>query len=74
LRKHNNRIRLNGVLNQYCVPVIVLDSMLLDLVMKIVLQHNPFKSGHRSIALAFPLCAKRGHLGILNSWHLALAC
>src|SRR5512143_4095908 len=39
LRERNNRIRLNASLNQYCVSAFVLESMLLDLVVKIVLQH-----------------------------------
>src|SRR5207253_5825244 len=40
LRERNNRIRVNASLNQYCVSAFVLESMLLDLVVKIVLQHN----------------------------------
>jgi hypothetical protein len=39
-RKSNYRIRLNAALNQCCVPVVFLESMLLNLVAKIVLQHN----------------------------------
>jgi hypothetical protein len=46
LRERNNRIRLNASLNQYCVSAFVLESMLLDLVVKIVLQHYPPESRH----------------------------
>src|SRR5512139_3817699 len=46
LRERNNRIRLNASLNQYCVSAFVLESMLLDLVVKIVLQHYRGQSGH----------------------------
>src|SRR5512143_3205140 len=46
LRERNNRIRLNASLNQYCVSAFVLESMLLDLVVKIVLQHYRTQSGH----------------------------
>src|SRR5512143_2042356 len=46
LRERNNRIRLNASLNQYCVSAFVLESMLLDLVVKIVLQHYRPESGH----------------------------
>jgi hypothetical protein len=40
LRASNNRIRLSGILNQCCALVFVLESLLLVLVVKIVLQHN----------------------------------
>src|SRR5260370_22128080 len=40
LRKSNYRIRLNRVLNRCCAPVLVLESILLNLVVKIVLQHG----------------------------------
>jgi hypothetical protein len=40
LRSRNNRIRLNGALNQCCAFAFVLESILLILVVKIVLQHN----------------------------------
>jgi hypothetical protein len=39
LLERNNRIRLNASLNQYCASAFGLESMLLDLVLKIVLQH-----------------------------------
>src|SRR5437660_6648139 len=38
-RARNNRIRLNGGLNQYCAQVFVLESILLLSVEEIVLQH-----------------------------------
>src|SRR5450759_3443487 len=41
LREGNNRIRLNDVLNQCCALAFVLKSILLILIVKIVLQHNP---------------------------------
>jgi hypothetical protein len=44
LRKSNFRIRLNRVLNRRCAPVLVLESILLNLVAKIVLQHNRHKA------------------------------
>jgi hypothetical protein len=34
LRERNNRIRVNASLNQYCGSAFVLESMLLDLVVK----------------------------------------
>src|SRR5262245_34934037 len=40
LRKCNDRIRLTGILNRCCAPLLVLESILLNLVAKIVLQHN----------------------------------
>jgi hypothetical protein len=40
LRESNNRIRLNDVLNQCCALAFVLESTLLILIAKIVLQHN----------------------------------
>ncbi len=46
LRESKNRIRLNGTLNQGCALVFVLESILLVLVAKIVLQHIRGKSGH----------------------------
>ena len=48
LRERNNRIRLNVSLNQCCVLAFVLESMLRDLVVKIVLQHNQGFGGHRN--------------------------
>jgi hypothetical protein len=39
LRKSNYRIRLNGVLNRCCALVLVLESILLNLVVKLALQH-----------------------------------
>ena len=44
LRSRNNRIRLNGALNQCCAFAFVLESILLILVVKIVLQHNLLKA------------------------------
>lgn len=41
LRTSNNRIRLKDFFNQCCALVSVLESILLILVVKIVLQHNP---------------------------------
>jgi hypothetical protein len=41
---------LKGALNQCCVLACVLESILLVLVLKIVLQHIPPESGHRSVA------------------------
>jgi hypothetical protein len=48
LQASNNRIRLNDFLNQCCALVSVLESILLILVVKIVLQHNRMHSGHSS--------------------------
>ena len=45
-RARNNRIRLNGGLNQCCAQVFVLESILLISVVKIVLQHIPSISGN----------------------------
>jgi hypothetical protein len=57
LRRGNYRIQLNAVLNQCCAPVLVLESILLNLVAKIVLQHNLPQSGQSADMLACPLCA-----------------
>jgi hypothetical protein len=46
LRASNNRIQLSGVLNLCCVLMLVLESILLILVVKIVLQHIPLESRH----------------------------
>jgi SLT domain-containing protein len=51
LRTSNNRIQLKQVLNQYCATVLVLESKLLVLSVKIVLQHIPPASGRRPITL-----------------------
>ena len=59
-RKSNCRMRLNAVLNRCCVPVLVLESRLPNLAAKIVLQHNPPISGHRSTRRACPLGARTG--------------
>jgi hypothetical protein len=40
LREGNNRIHLNDILNQCCALAFVLESILLFLAVKIVLQHN----------------------------------
>jgi hypothetical protein len=56
-RRSNYRIRLNAVLNRCCAPVLVLESILLNLVAKIVLQHNRPESGHRLTLQRCPLCA-----------------
>ena len=64
LRERNNRIRLNASLNQYCVSAFVLKSMLLDLVVKIVLQHNPSNSGQTRVRSDCPLSASSGHFVI----------
>jgi hypothetical protein len=40
LRRSNYRIQLNAVLSRCCAAVLVLESILLSLVAKIVLQHN----------------------------------
>jgi hypothetical protein len=39
LQERNYRIRPNSTLNRYCAPALVLESILLNLVAKIVLQH-----------------------------------
>ena len=57
LRASNNRIQLNGTLNQCCALVCILESILLILVVKILLQHNHLKSGHSLAQPACPLCA-----------------
>ena len=44
-RTRNYRIRLSGVLNRCCALVLILESILLVLLVKIVLQHNPAESG-----------------------------
>jgi hypothetical protein len=49
LRKSNYRIRLSAVLNRCCAPVLVFESILLNLVVKIVLQHNPPKADIASL-------------------------
>ena len=46
LRSRNNRIRLDGTLNQCCALAFVIESILLVLVVKIVLQHIHSNSGH----------------------------
>ena len=43
--------------NQCCVSAFVLESMLRDLVVKVVLQHNPPKSGQAQKRSVCPLCA-----------------
>src|SRR5262249_20594334 len=45
LQKSNYRIRLNAILNRCCAPVLLFESILPNLVAKIVLQHNPPQSG-----------------------------
>src|SRR5262245_3113859 len=44
LQRSNYRIRLSAVLNRCCAPVLALESILLNLVAKIVLQHNRHKA------------------------------
>jgi hypothetical protein len=44
MQSRNNRIRLNDALNQCCTHAFVLESLLLILAAKIVLQHIPSKS------------------------------
>src|SRR5215468_7129844 len=61
MRKSNYRIPLNGVLNRYCALVLVLESILLNLVVKIVLQHIPPESGQIADISGGLLCAKSGH-------------
>ena len=60
-RKSNCRMRLNAVLNRCCAPVLVLEPRLPNLAAKIVLQHNPPISGHRSTRRACPLGARNEH-------------
>jgi len=60
MRKSNYRIRLNDVLNRSCALVLVLESILLNLVVKIVLQHIPPESGHR-FNLPWPSGSGRQH-------------
>jgi hypothetical protein len=55
LRTSNHRIRLNDVLNRCCALGLVLESILLILVVKIVLQHILPDSGHRHLGT---LCHK----------------
>jgi hypothetical protein len=50
LRRSNYRIRLSTVLNRCCAPVLVLESILLSLVAKIVLQHNLPKAAQSTAA------------------------
>ena len=45
LRERNYRIRPNSTSNRYCARALVLESILLNLVVKIVLQHIPSESG-----------------------------
>src|ERR1700730_7601063 len=52
LRTSNYRIRLNGVLNRCCAFGLFLESILLILVVKIVLQHIPPNS--RQVGTATP--------------------
>jgi hypothetical protein len=49
LRTRNNRIRLDGAVNQYCALAFILESILLVWDAKIVLQHIRGQSGHRLI-------------------------
>src|SRR5207253_6001279 len=71
LRERNNRIRLNASLNQYCVSALVRESMLLDLVVKIVLQHNRPESRHRRLVVGCPLSANRRHWSYKKKERLA---
>src|SRR3974390_3375594 len=62
LRTSNYRIRLNGVLNRCCAFGLILESILLILVVKIVLQHIPPESGHHRASSARLLSANRRHM------------
>jgi hypothetical protein len=53
LQERNYRIRPNSTLNRYCAPALVLESILLNLVAKIVLQHIRGKTGQHLLAVSF---------------------
>jgi hypothetical protein len=48
-------------LNRRCALVLVLESILLILIVKIVLQHIPPETGHRSARLAWQKSARKRH-------------
>jgi hypothetical protein len=58
-------------LNRRCALVLVLESILLILVVKIVLQHIPLETGHRSARLVRQKSAKGGSGAwlVTNRWH-----
>ena len=60
LRTRNYRILLNVFLNRRCALVLVVGSILLILVVKIVLQHIPPETEHRSARLARQKSANSG--------------
>src|SRR5664279_5705958 len=62
LRTSNNRIRLKDFLNQCCALVSVLESILLILVVKIVLQHNRTKADKAGFWAAM-VCSLMTHSG-----------
>src|ERR1017187_8263863 len=74
LRESNNRIRLNDVLNLCCALAFVLESILLILIVKIVLQHNPPESRHSLRQLECPLCANRDRCTAANSVAIRSPC
>ncbi|MGE5774018.1 MAG: hypothetical protein ACM3Z4_18640, partial [Hyphomicrobiales bacterium] len=74
LRERNNRIRLNASLNQYCVSAFVLESMLLDLVVEIVLQHYPLESGHYLVICSIKVGSSLGARELLTRFDTGHAC
>jgi hypothetical protein len=67
MQSRNNRIQLNGALNQYWTLAFVLEPLLLVLTAKIVWQHNQPHSGHLQCTSASPLGPKADNLRALAS-------
>jgi hypothetical protein len=61
--ERNYRIRPNTTLNRCCAPGLVLKSILLNLVVKIVLQHIPPDSGGKADIAGDSRCARTGRSG-----------
>jgi hypothetical protein len=56
MQSRNNRIRLNGVFNRYCTVAFVLESLLLVLTAKVVLQHKRPKADVCALSIIDALC------------------
>src|SRR5262249_23777270 len=61
LRERNYRIRPNSISNRCCAPALVLESILLNLVVKRVLQHIPPDSRRSRAVAALRVRAKSRH-------------
>src|SRR5262249_36409707 len=68
-QERNYRIRPNSTLNRYCALALVLESILLNLVVKIVLQHVPSESGS---PFAILLCRKSAISGCEQMQQIAV--